>query len=516
MRRRKTATLAQWARDPDAVREAGLKPPPTRLFDLKSLELVYGGPSRIFSYRDFRAYQRWMGSTILQQNAIFLAAEMGLGKTAAVLWAIRGLLEIEEIKCVLIVAPLNVADLTWPEEIAKWDFARPLTYTVITGDENERLIAVRQKAQIHIVNRENVVWLHRYWGRRWPYDMLVYDEASRLQEGSKKTKPVKRQDGSKGVKRLSGFGALTRRRYSFKKVVELSGTPAPGGLISLWGPIYLLDQGRRLYDSRTKYIQRWFDQSAYDYSIKPHEWSHDEIMERISDVFYALKEKDYLTLPPLITTDHWVELPSKAMETYRRLKRDMVLEEYDIEAVNQGVLTNKLLQLANGSLYMEDGSDVKIHEAKLDKLESIMAEAMGRPVLVGYEFRFDIEAIKKRFPYVRVFGDSKSDKRDWDAGRIKMMLTHPASAGHGLNLQFGGNIQVWYGLTWSLELYLQFLKRLHRSGQLADRVFLHRILARGTIDEGMLAKLDTKGMTQDGITDFVRVYLEEERELLAA
>ncbi len=506
----KAAIKRRLAVAPESFALSGEKPPPMpRLFDLEAIELIHGKPPVILTEADFRPYQRWMDWLIMRLSFVFLAAEMGLGKTAAVLRAVRRLLDLGEIKCVLIVAPINVANLTWPEEIAKWSFARALTWTVLTGDEAERLIAVRQEAEVHIINRENLVWLQQYWGRRWPYDMLVYDEASRLKSGSKRTKGVTRADGSVGPRRLSEFGVLRRMRHTFKKVIELSGTPAPNGLLDLWGPVFILDLGRRLGTSMTAFKNRWFKQDRYSYKIEAYDWSYAEIMELISDIFFSLKEADYLTLPPVIKTDHWVILPPKAMETYKRLKRDMALQEHDIEAANQGVLTNKLLQFANGSLYKEDGSSIRFHDAKLDVLESIMQEAMGRPVLVAYEFQFDKDAIRKRFPYVRIFGESKSDKRDWDAGKIKMLLTHPASAGHGLNLQFGGNIQVWYGLTWSLELYLQFLKRLHRSGQLADRVFLHRILARGTADEGMVDVLDQKGVKQDDITDFVRVHLKE-------
>jgi SNF2 family DNA or RNA helicase len=516
MRRNLAEIKHRYAVDLPAFLLAGETPPPVRLFDLEALELVDDPPHRIFSFTDFRVYQRWMSKLIVRLPAVFLAAEMGLGKTAAVLKAIRQLLDVGEIKKVLIVAPLRVADHTWPEEIAKWAFARDLTYIVATGDEDDRRIALRQEADIHIINRENLVWLQQHWGRHWPYDMLVYDEASRLKGGNKRTKGNVRQDGTKSRRRISEFGTLRRMRGFFKKVVLLSGTPAPNGLVDLWGPIFIIDLGQRLGTSKDAFLKRWFVQDRYTYKITPHEWSHDEIMGKLDDVFFSLKEADYLELPPLVPIDHWVDLPPKAMEIYRRMERDMVLEEFDIEAVNNGVLTNKLLQVANGSIYKEDGSAVRIHEAKLDALESIIAEAMGRPVLLGYEFKFDLDAIKKRFPFARIFGDSKNDKKDWDAGRIKLLVTHPASAGHGLNFQFGGNIQVWYGLTWSLELYLQFLKRLHRSGQLADRVFLHRILARRTADESMVRTLGIKGVTQDMITDAVKAHVEEEHWRLAA
>ena len=256
-------------------------------------------------------------------------------------------------------------------------------------------------------------------------------------------------------------------------------------------------------------------------------------MGKIDDLFFSLREEDYLDLPPMIERDHVVHLPEKAMKVYREFEREMAVEVVNgagdkeiVEAVNNGVLTGKLLQIANGSMYLGDKFDVetggklpkesvKLHTEKLDALESIMEEAAGRPVLVAYSFQFDKAAIKKRFPYVRIFGESTSDVRDWNAGKIRMLLTHPASAGHGLNFQHGSNIAVWFGLTWSLELYRQFIKRLHRSGQKADRVFLHRIIAEGTVDANVLGVLTSKGATQDQITDCVRIRLNNAMKVAA-
>lgn len=506
----RTALLHRYAVAPESFALSGETPPPVRLFDIDALELIYGPPPLIRTYEDFRVYQKWMTKLVMRLKAVYLAAEMGLGKTAAVLKAMRMLLDLKEVTKILVVAPLKVADHTWPEEIAKWGFARSLTHTVITGTEDERRIAVRQDAEVHIINRENLVWLQAYWGRRWPYDMLVYDEGSRLKQGAKRTKGSVRKDGTKTRKRISEFGTLRRMRWAFKKVVILSGTPAPNGLIDLWGPIFICDLGQRLGTSKTAFLDRWFRQRKYEYNWTPLPTAEEEIMEAIDDVFFSLKEEDYLTLPPRITVDHWVDLPPKAMEQYRRMERDMALDEFDVEAVNNGVLTNKLLQIANGSLYLPDGSATRLHDEKLDVLDSIVTEASGQPILLAYQFKFDKDAIKKKFPFARFFGEHKDDKRDWDAGKIRLLVTHPASAGHGLNLQFGGNIMVWYGLTWSLELYLQFIKRLHRSGQMADRVFLHRIMARKTADEAMEKLLTVKGMTQDRITDAVRAHVEED------
>lgn len=501
---------------------------PKLLTDVEALELIYGPPAEILKSERLRGYQVWMKNKIVDLDGVFLAAEMGLGKTAAVLKAIVELMAAGEIRKVLIVAPLRVAEETWPEEIAKWDFARHLTYRVVTGDAEQRKAALAfGPCDITIINRENLDWLCKTVGmRRWPFDMFVYDEP-RIKSGRKRSKPRARQDGSVAHKRLTDLGRIQWCRHRTKKIVELSGTPSPNGLIDLWGPIYAIDGGKRLGASITAFRERWFQYDPYKRTYTPFDHSYDEIMTAIDDVFFSLREEDYLKLPPMIPVDHKVRLSPREMERYRQFEHDMGIEVQNragetevIEAVNRGVLTGKLLQFANGSLYLGDKFDeetggklpresVRIHDRKLDVLDSIMNEAAGAPVLVAYSFQFDKEAIRKRFPYARFFGESQSDMRDWNAGRIKMLVTHPASAGHGLNFQHGSNIAVWYGLTWSLELYRQFVKRLHRSGQKADRVFLHRIIARDTMDETMLPLLTTKGMTQDRITDAVRVRLGE-------
>jgi len=300
------------------------------------------------------------------------------------------------------------------------------------------------------------------------------------------------------------------------KIIELSGTPSPNGLIDLYGPILAIDRGERLGKSMNAYKQRWFREIRKTNKVEPMPGSEEAIMGRIKDIFFSLREEDYLDLPPLIPVDHEVHLSKSEMAGYREFERETAFEVLDrwgepeiIEAVNNGVLTGKLLQYANGSLYREDKSAFKVHDHKLDVLESIVEEAAGRPILVAYSFKFDKDAIKKRFPWCRIFGEGRNDMRDWNEGKIKMLVTHPSSAGHGLNFQKASNIAVWYGLTFSLELYRQFIKRLHRSGQKQDRVFLHRILAVGTGDYDVLDVLKDRGATQDQITDAVRIRLEK-------
>lgn len=490
---------------------------PKHLTDTEAIELVYGPPPDILQHEDFRPYQVWMEDQIIDLDAVLLGAEMGLGKTAAVLAAVAKLLAVGKVKRVLIVAPLRVAEETWPAEIAKWGFSRDLTYRVVTGTEEERIAALKfGPAVITIVNRENLLWLRQYLGiRRWVFDMIVYDEASRLKSGRVKTVPSPRKDGTVPAGKMTELGVLENVRHRTKKIVELSGTPSPNGLIDLWGPIYALDKGKRLGSSLTAYRNRWFTENTYVRRWEPHAHSHDEIMDRLKDIFFSLREEDYLKLPPMIERDHFVNLEPKELKRYRDFEKEMAIEVVNaagdpeiIEAVNNGVLTNKLLQFANGSLYTSDKSAVRVHEHKLDVLESIVEEAAGQPILCAYSFQFDRDAIKRRFPFVRIFGESREDMRDWNAGKIRMLLTHPASAGHGLNFQHGSNIAVWYGLTWSLELYRQFIKRLHRSGQKREKVFLHRIVARKTADETILPVLRSRGATQDQISDSVRIRLE--------
>jgi len=490
---------------------------PKHLTDLEAIELIYGPPLEILTYKHFRAYQIWMAEKIIEMEGVYLGAEMGLGKTAATLWAINVLMREGLIKNVLIIAPLRVAEETWPEEIAKWDFARHLRYRVVTGDKDERRAALKVgPAEITIVNRENLRWLLKGLGMaRWRFDMIVYDEASRLKKGVLRTNPSVRKDGTMGDPGMTELGCIYRVHGKTKKIVMLSGTPSPNGLIDLFGPIFAIDQGKRLGDSMSAYKKRYFVEDRYTTKVTPQLGAEPAIMKAVSDIFFSLKEEDYLDLPPMITVDHKVQMTRKEMEGYKTLEREMSLEVQGrwhepevIEAVNKGVLTGKLLQYANGSLYREDGTAHKVHDRKLAVLDSIVEEAAGRPILVAYSFKFDKDAIKKKFPWARVFGESKNDMRDWNDGKIKMLIVHPASAGHGLNFQKASNIAVWYGLTWSLELYRQFIKRLHRSGQKEDRVFLHRILTERTADMDVVEVLQMRGATQDQITDAVRVRLK--------
>lgn len=433
-----------------------------------------------------------------RKKFILLAVPMGFGKTVITLTVVRQLLDEFVVRKVLIVAPKRVATDTWPDEIKAWEHTRPLSVSVITGTPNERLSALRTPAEIYIINRENLPWLWRTIGGldRWPFDMLVYDEASRLKGGKKRTES----------RRMSEFGVLARARSKMRRVIELSGTPAPKGLIDLWGPAYILDHGERLGSNRKAFLARWFYQEGKHRPFIPFTHSEREILAQLSDVMVSVPPRQTDGIEVRISPV-FVRLPKKVMEEYRRFERTLVSAEYDVEAASRGVLANKLLQFANGGLYRGNEEDpeakevVPVHDAKLDALESIIEEAAGNNILVAYGYQFDRERIKKRFPRAVLFDEDPNFVKNWNEGRISLGLLHPASAGHGLNLQFGGHIAVWYGLTWSLELWLQFNQRLPRRGQKSPVVHIYPIVARDTADERVLAVLREREVTQDRIID---------------
>lgn len=492
---------------------------PKHLTDTEAVELIHGAPRHTLTLAHMRQYQLWMTEQMCVLRGSLIGAEMGLGKTGASILAMSKMLDEGVIERPLVVAPLYVAEWTWPDEFRTWDFGRDIPFRVVTGSAEERMAALEYPAVVTIINRENLRWLHElYDSRPWPFDSIWYDEVSRLKQGMIRVRQSK-ETRMKGVK--AGFtelGIIHARRAQTKRFVGLSGTPAPNGLIDLWGPIFACDAGKRLGTSMTAYKTRWFKEDKYSYSIEAFPHSEREIMSKIGDLFFSLRSEDYLDLPELMVVNHPVKLPPKARAVYREMETEMGIDMVNhagdkvfIEAVTNGVLVNKLLQLANGSIYDEVKEAIPVHTSKLDVLESIMEEAGGKPVLVAYSFQFDKNLIKKKFPYCRILGETQNDIRDWNDGKIRMLLTHPASAGHGLNLQHGSNIAVWYGLSWSLELYLQFLKRLHRPGQQASRVFMHHIIAEDTVDENVLELLGRKGVTQDQITGAVRVRLLGDR-----
>jgi SNF2 family DNA or RNA helicase len=471
------------------------------------------------SKSELRDYQVGLHPVLLDNPACLLALRMGMGKTATVLTAVQWMMKFEVAK-VLIVAPLRVAQSTWPDEITEWKHLRSLTHTLIRAEDDDedilrfkakdrpkakeakKLRLMKEGTDVHIINREALPWLVRAFGKDWPYDMVVYDESSRLKRGKKRT------PGGKNGPQLSEFGSLCSVRKYISRVVELSGTPSPNGIHDLWGQIYVLDGGVRLGRSRTAFERRWFDSSPYQkWTLTPKPTAHKEIMDAVRDVMFGLRSEDYLKLPPVHPIRRVVSMSKEEQREYRAFEKTLVSLAHDVSAVSAGVLSNKLLQYANGVVYREDKSIAHIHDHKLDELESILEEANGEPVLCAYSFRSDLARIKKRFKFAVAFEDEPDAVAKWNKKKYRLLVAHPASIGHGLNLQHGGNIAVWFGLTYSLELYEQFNARLARPGQTADRVFLYHIITEGTADEDAMDVLEGKSIVSDSVNDAIRLRL---------
>ncbi|HAT1420932.1 TPA: DEAD/DEAH box helicase, partial [Corynebacterium striatum] len=423
------------------------------------------------------------------QAAILLG--MGLGKTVITLTAIWNLLlDSFQARRVLIIAPLRVARDTWPAEAAKWDHLAGLTVAVAVGSKPQRVDALADEAMVTVINRENVPWLVRHLGNTWPFDTVVIDELSSFKNH-----------------RAQRFKALATVRPLMSRIVGLTGTPAANGLMDLWAQFRLLDEGQRLGRFITYYRNRWFVPDRRNgqqiFTYKPAPGAEGEIYEAISDITLSMRTTDYLRLPELTVTTKLVDLDVKERKAYERLRDEMVLDldGQVIDAANAAALSGKLLQLASGAIYDEDGQPLVVHDRKLDALEDLVEAANGQPLLVAYWFKHDRERITERFPGARELKTS-TDIKAWNAREIPLALIHPASAGHGLNLQQGGNLLVWFSLTWSLELYQQTNARLYRQGQ-DQPVTITHLAADHTLDEAVLAALDNKDMTQAALINAV-------------
>jgi len=424
---------------------------------------------------------------------------MGLGKTVSVLTVIKRLLVTGEARKVLVVAPKLVAFETWPDEVREWAHLQGLAYHRLDAPGMLRLGNLLHPAPIHLINHENLVWLWQVLGKAWPYDTVVLDESSRGYKNPKRFNQV-RQRG-KGVKRsLTRFGAAVNFRHLpvTRRLIELTGTPAPNGYQNLWSQMYLLDLGQRLGLTYEMFERRYVHVDRYSGEESMRPGAEAEIDALIGDIVLSMSEEDHLSLPERIYQTVRVRLPPAVLKKYRYFKRHFVMEERDdVEAANSGVLVGKLLQMANGSVYNDQGEDIWLHDVKLEALKRILeeAESDGEQVLVAYWFQFDLARIKRAFPKAVVLGEDPDAIRKWKARKAGVMLVHPASAGHGLNLQAGGRLMVWYGLTWDLELYLQLNKRLHR-GEQARPVIIKHIVAADTDDERVLPRLGEKNATQ--------------------
>ena len=411
------------------------------------------------------------------------------GKTVITLTALKELIDAGEVHKVLVIAPLRVAKATWADEIEKWEHLKDIKYSVCVGTEKERRKALKAEADIYIINRENVPWLVRNF--KWDFDTVVIDELS----GFKNHKAVRHK-------------ALMAVRARIERIYGLTGTPTSNGLLDLFAQYKLLDFGERLGRFITQYRHSYFVPTNYIHGIPvnyvPLAGAEEAIYEKISDITISMTTDDYLNMPELISIEHKVKLSDKEMERYKSLERDMVLalDEGEVTAGSAAVLAGKLSQMANGAVYLEEGIE-EIHSRKLDALEDLIEAVNGKPVLVAYWFKHDLKRIKDRFP-VAVEINTTESIRNWNDGKIPVALIHPASAGHGLNLQDGGNTIIWFGLTWSLELYQQMNGRLYRQGQKDKSVVVTHIIAEDTIDERIVKALETKDCTQSRLIEAVK------------
>jgi SNF2 family DNA or RNA helicase len=443
-------------------------------------------------------YQRTSVNHIMNNMHCGLFLDMGLGKTVSTLTAIEKLSYQElSINTVLVVAPKRVAETVWSDEIAKWSHLKDLTFSKIIGTEKKRKAALRVKADIYLISRDNLAWLcGQYGGNMLPMDMLVIDELS----------------GFKNHASLR-FKALKKVQPSFKRVVGLTGTPAPNGLIDLWAPMFLLDRGRRLGQSITFYRDNYFRLKYSGHGYEVLDDSSDKIYRAIGDICISMKSEDYLELPERIDTFINIEFPPDLMKRYLDFEREKVLEAYggfdaEITAMNAAALSNKLLQFAGGAIYDEDKVVHEIHNLKLDAAEEFVEAANGKPVLIAYTFKHELaRLLVKLKKYNPVQMSSDQHIKDWNAGKIQVMLMHPASGGHGLNLQEGYSSALWFSLNWSLELYQQFNKRLHRQGR-EYPVNIGHLIALGTYDEKVKLTLDGKCNVQDVLMDAVKASVE--------
>lgn len=445
-------------------------------------------------------YQRYATEYIETHPVAAVLLDMGLGKTSITLTALNNLLfDSFEVRRILVIAPLRVARNTWGAEIEKWDHLDSLQYSVAVGTETERLSALKKQADIYLINRENVQWLVSESGIPFDFDMVVIDELS-----SFKNHQTKR------------FKALMKVRPKVKRIVGLTGTPSSNGLMDLWAEFRLLDMGERLGmfigQYRTSYFRPDKQNGQVVFSYKPLPGAEKQIYSRISDITISMKSTDHLRMPELINSRYTVYLSERENSRYAELKEELVLQlpDGEVTAANAASLSGKLSQMANGAVYTDAGETVPVHERKLDALEDIIEAANEKPVLVAYWFRHDLERITERLQKLKITYarlDTDGSIRKWNAGEIPVALIHPASAGHGLNLQSGGNTLVWFGLTWSLELYQQTVARLWRQGQQSETVVVQHVITKGTIDERIMKALSEKDTTQAALIDAVKADL---------
>jgi SNF2 family DNA or RNA helicase len=444
----------------------------------------------MLSRDDLHDYQRRTVDSIKTRRRCGLALEMGLGKTVSTLTATADLLDGCMVDRVLVIAPLRVANSVWSQEARDWSHLRRLKVVVCTGSERQRLTALQKTADVYVINRENVPWLVEHYKTKWPFDAVIIDESS-----SFKSQAAQRWKALRRVLPMTDY------------MVLLTGTPAPNSLLDLWAQQYLIDQGAALGKTFTAYKQRFFDSDFMGYKFSPKAGAAEKIHALLADSWISMSASDYLELPERIDLVEPVYLPPAVLKAYLDFERTLLAELPDgqeIEASSAAVLANKLLQWCNGATYTDDkGNWSPLHAAKLDALAEIIEDNPGETVLVAYNYKSDLARIRERFPEAVVLDKEPATIARWNAGEIPMLLAHPASAGHGLNLQQGGALCVWYGLSWSLELYQQFNARLHRQGQTRPVRIVH-LVASGCIDERVMAVLGQKDAQQNALLDALR------------
>lgn len=438
---------------------------------------------------DLHDYQNRAIDTILNQDKCALWLDMGLGKTVSTLTAVTDLLDSLTVNKVLIIAPLRVANSTWHNEIKNWEHLQGLTYSIVTGTQKNRIAALHCDRDIYIINRENIKWLYEYYGNKWPFDMVVIDESSSFKSASSQR-----------------FKALKKVLPYVDRVVELTGTPTSNGLLDLWAQMYLLDYGQRLGRNMTAYKQRFFESDYMGYSFKPRKGSEQIIYELIDDLCVTMLAEDYLELPKRIDITVPVALPAKLQKEYDTLEREFVatLNDSDIEVFNAAALAGKLLQFCNGAIYTDENKNwTELHDLKIKALQDIVEDNPNENILVAYNYKTDLMRLQKAFPDAVVLDKAGDAITQWNDGKIKMLLAHPASAGHGLNLQHGGSMIVWFGLNWSLELVQQFNARLYRQGQ-TKPVRIVSIVADGCIDNKVQIAIANKATTQSDLLNALK------------
>lgn len=444
-------------------------------------------------------YQKFAEEYCLARNAAGLFLDMGLGKTAITLTVCEQLLRDRfELNKILVIAPLLPAKETWPRELAKWEHLEGLTFSMVIGSKEERIAALHRQADFYIINREMVVWLVDYYKTRWPFDGVVIDELSSFKSPS-----------------AQRFRALKKVRKYIKRIYGLTGTPAPNGLLDLWSQVYLLDQGERLGKTLTSYRETYFipgrrGPNGVVYDWLPRDGAEEAIYAKLADLCVSMRTEDHLTLPEKVVIRHEVNIGDTAKQQYKRLSKEMLLPfaDGDVDAATAAILTNKLLQMAGGAVYDENGKAQIVHAAKLDMLEELIEQACGQPVIVFYNYQHERDRIKERFPQAVEVKEDNIVAR-WDAHQIPILLANPASAGHGLNLQFGGHIAIWYSPTWNLEFFQQANKRLHRRGQ-SESVLIHLLIATDTMDERVVdVSLAGKEAGQEALLSALHAEIKE-------